>query len=176
MSSCAEFKTALLAEIPHLRFFALSLTRMPDRADDLVQDTLIKAWAAADRFVLGTSMRAWLFTILRNTFYSGYRKRRREVQDTDGVEAGKLVSLPTQGASMDLEDLKFALDKLTPDQREAIMLVGASGFSYEEAAEICGCAIGTVKSRVHRARQNLIAIMGIEPMDELTRVAPLVDA
>lgn len=167
MTPTAEFKSALLGEVQQLRFFALSLTNAPDRADDLVQETLIKAWAAADRFQAGTSIRAWLFTIMRNTFFSDYRKARREVQDTDGEQAAKLTSFPEQGGHMDLEDLKAALMQLPEEQREAILLVGASGVSYEEAAVICNCAIGTIKSRVNRARQKLMSLMGIDDPDEI---------
>lgn len=167
MTPSAEFKSALLAEVPQLRFFALSLTHAPDRADDLVQETLIKAWAAAERFQSGTSIRAWLFTIMRNTFYSEYRRARREVQDTDGEEAAKLTSHPEQGGRLDLQDLKLALRQLSEEQREAILLVGASGVSYEEAAAICDCAVGTIKSRVNRARQKLMDLMGIAAADEI---------
>ncbi len=166
MTPAPEFKAALLGEITHLRFFALSLTGAPDRADDLVQETLIKAWAAAERFQPGTSIRAWLFTIMRNAFNSDYRKSRREVQDTDGDEASRLLVNPEQSGHLDLEDLKIALRALTPEQREAILLVGASGVSYEEAAAICGCAVGTIKSRVNRARQKLMELMGIDSADE----------
>ncbi|MBB4198925.1 RNA polymerase subunit sigma [Rhodoblastus sphagnicola] len=167
MTPTAEFKTALLAQVAQLRFFALSLTNMPDRADDLVQETLIKAWAASNRFQEGTSIRAWLFTIMRNTFYSDYRKARREVQDTDGEEAAKLMSYPEQGGCLDLQDLKIALAQLSEDHREAILLVGASGVSYEEAAAICDCAVGTIKSRVNRARQKLMELMGIDAPEEI---------
>ncbi|HUO53417.1 MAG TPA: sigma-70 family RNA polymerase sigma factor [Rhodoblastus sp.] len=162
----ADFKSALLGEISQLRFFALSLTNAPDRADDLVQETLIKAWAAAERFEPGTSLRAWLFTIMRNSFYSNYRKLRREVQDSDGESAARLMANPEQSGHLDLEDLKAALATLPADQREAILLVGASGVSYEEAAEICGCAIGTIKSRVNRARQKLMARLSVESLEE----------
>jgi RNA polymerase sigma-70 factor (ECF subfamily) len=166
MSPKPDFKSALLAEISQLRFFALSLTNSRDRADDLVQETLIKAWSAADRFKLGTSLRAWLFTIMRNTFYSDYRKLRREVQDSDGVSAARLIVNPEQNGRLDLQDLKAALATLPADQREAILLVGAAGVSYDEAAEICGCAIGTIKSRVNRARQRLMARLEVESIDE----------
>lgn len=166
MSAKADFKSALVSEIPQLRFFALSLTRVPDRADDLVQETLIKGWAAADRFEPGTSLRAWLFTIMRNTYYSDYRKRHRELQDPRGASAIEPIANPEQGGHLDLEDLKVALATLPPDQREAILLVGAAGVSYEEAAKICGCAIGTIKSRVNRARRKLMARLSVESIDE----------
>jgi RNA polymerase sigma-70 factor, ECF subfamily len=167
MTPNSEFKAALLAEVAQLRFFALSFTGLPDRADDLVQETLIKAWAAADRFEPNSSIRAWLFTIMRNIFYSDFRKLRREVQDTDGFQAARLVSHPEQEGHLDLEDLKVALKALTADQREALLLVAASGVSYDEAAAICGCAVGTIKSRVNRARQKLMELMGIESADEI---------
>lgn len=164
MTPSAEFKSALLGEIPQLRFFALSLTSTPDRADDLVQETLIKAWAAADRFIPGTSLRAWLFTIMRNAFYSEYRKARREVLDP-GTEV-RVAANPEQNGHLDLADLNAALATLPADQREALLLVGASGVSYEEAAEICGCAIGTIKSRVNRARRKLMARLSVESVAE----------
>lgn len=151
----------LLAAIPPLRAFAVSLTADTDRADDLVQETLVKAWSNLDSFTPGTNMRAWLFTILRNTFYSNHRKQRREVQDVDGEHAARLATHPSQNGHMDLADFRESLSQLPPDQREALILIGASGFSYEEAAEICGCAVGTVKSRVNRARNKLAEMMSI---------------
>lgn len=161
-----KLKDALIAEIPSLRAFAISLCGDADRADDLVQETLVKAWAAFHSFTEGTSLRGWLFTILRNAFFSQYRKRKREVQDVDGIAASKLVTQPEQPWHMDLDDFKTALEKLPPDQREALVLIGASGFSYEEAAEICGCAVGTIKSRVNRARNRLLELLSINSADE----------
>lgn len=162
----ANFKAALLAEIPTLRAFALSLTGSGDRADDLVQDSLVKAWGASASFTEGTSLRAWLFTIARNTFYSNHRKSRREVQDVDGAAASRLVSNPAQIGHLDLADFRTALASVPDDQREALILVGASGFSYEEAAEICGCAVGTIKSRVNRARQKLMDILSLSSSED----------
>lgn len=167
MTEITALKTALLAELPSLRAFAVSLTGSPDRADDLVQETVMKAWAAHASFTEGTSLRAWLFTIMRNTYFSQYRKARREVQDSDGEAAARLVSTPAQHGHLDLADFRAALDELVPDQREALILVGASGFSYEEAAEICGCAVGTIKSRVNRARQRLMQLMSIDGLDDI---------
>lgn len=167
MTEISALKTALLAELPSLRAFGISLTGSPDRADDLVQETVLKAWAAHASFTEGTSLRAWLFTIMRNTYFSQYRKARREVQDSDGEAAARLISTPAQQGHLDLADFRSALDQLVPDQREALILIGASGFSYEEAAEICGCAVGTIKSRVNRARQRLMQLMSIEGIDEL---------
>lgn len=156
-----SFKKAMLAALPSLRAFAMSLTGRPDRADDLVQETVMRAWAKQESFQPGTNMNAWLFTILRNLFYSQMRKRGREVQDTDGAFTATLGVAPPQDGVMDLADLKNALNRLPPDQREAILLIGASGFSYEEAAEICGCAVGTIKSRVNRARNRLQEILDV---------------
>ena len=167
MTAITALKTSLMAELPSLRAFAISLTGSHDRADDLVQETVMKAWAAHASFTEGTSLRAWLFTIMRNTFFSQYRKSRREVQDVDGEAAGRLVSIPTQHGHLDLADFRTALEQLVPDQREALILIGASGFSYEEAAEICGCAVGTVKSRVNRARQRLMQLLSIDTLDDI---------
>jgi RNA polymerase sigma-70 factor (ECF subfamily) len=158
------FSRNLLATIPSLRAFARSLGASPDRADDLVQETLIKAWANQGSFVLGTNLKTWLFTILRNTAYSHYRKHWREVEDTDGSYAASLVTQPDQIAHLDMADFKSALDTVPAEQREALILVGASGFSYEEAAQICGCAVGTIKSRVNRARRRLAETLGIRDL------------
>lgn len=156
-----SFKREMLATLPSLRAFAVSLTGRHDKADDLVQDTIMKAWAKQSSFELGTNIKAWLFTILRNEFYSQMRKRGREVQDTDGAFTERLSVHPSQYGLLDLRDFKKALDSLPADQREAIILIGASGFSYEEAAEICDCAIGTMKSRVSRARTRLQEILQV---------------
>jgi RNA polymerase sigma-70 factor (ECF subfamily) len=156
-----SFKRELLATLPSLRAFAVSLSGKHDKADDLVQDTVMKAWAKQSSFEMGTNIKAWLFTILRNEFYSQMRKRGREVQDTDGVFTERLAVHPSQYGVMDLADFKKALDGLPEDQREAIVLIGASGFSYEEAAEICNCAVGTMKSRVSRARTRLQEVLKI---------------
>ncbi|MEA3534039.1 MULTISPECIES: RNA polymerase sigma factor [unclassified Rhizobium] len=161
-----SFKREMLAALPSLRAFAMSLIGRHDRADDLVQDTIMKAWAKQDHFEMGTNMKAWLFTILRNELYSQMRKRGREVQDSDGFFTESLAQHPSQYGSLDLQDFKRALNMLPPDQREAIILVGASGFSYEEAAEICGCALGTIKSRVNRARQRLSDILQVTGENE----------
>lgn len=160
-SKTDPFKRELLGCLPGLRGFAISLIGRHDRADDLVQDTIVKAWANKTKFEPGTNMKAWLFTILRNEFYSQMRKKGREVQDTDGVFTDSLSTHAAQQGSMDLHDFKKALAQLPDDQREAIVLVGASGLSYEEAAEICECAIGTIKSRVNRAREKLKEILGV---------------
>jgi RNA polymerase sigma-70 factor (ECF subfamily) len=149
-----------------LRAFAISLCGNVDRADDLVQETLLRAWANIHSFEPGTNMSAWLFTILRNLFRSEYRKRRREVPDGDGTYADTMKTQPEQSSRVEFEEFRVALNKLPTDQREALVLVGASGFSYEEAAEICGCAVGTIKSRVNRARTRLAELMAIESADD----------
>jgi RNA polymerase sigma-70 factor, ECF subfamily len=156
----------ILAAVPNLRAFAISLSGNADRADDLVQETLLRAIANIDSFQPGSNLPAWLFTILRNLFHSEYRKRRREVEDADGKYAATLAVQPHQGAHLDFEDLRNALARLPHDQREALLLVGASGFSYEQAAEICGCAVGTIKSRVNRARTRLAELMHLRDFEE----------
>ena len=149
----------ILAAVPRLRAFAISLSGSVDRADDLVQETLLRAWAHFDSFQTGTNLNAWLFTILRNLFLSDYRKRKREVEDGDGIYSQGLSSMPEQTGNIELAEVRTALAKLPPDQREALILVGADGLSYEEAAQICGCAVGTIKSRVNRARTRLAKML-----------------
>jgi RNA polymerase sigma-70 factor (ECF subfamily) len=156
----------ILAVIPNLRAFAISLCGNLDRADDLVQETILKAWNKLGSFVEGTNLRAWLFTILRNSYFSEYRKRRREVADSDGALAAKLATAPAQNSHMDMLDFRAALDRLKIDQREALILIAGSGLSYEEAASICGCAVGTMKSRVHRARKRVAEILLISSSSE----------
>jgi RNA polymerase sigma-70 factor (ECF subfamily) len=167
MTPEASLRDDLLAAIPSLRAFAISLTNDPVRADDLVQDTILRAWANSNRFQAGTNLHAWLFTILRNLFLSDYRKRKREVEDIDRAYAAKLKAYPEQQDHVDFEDFRAALAKLRLDQREALLLVAAQGMSYEEAAEVCGVAVGTVKSRVNRARIKLAALLRIDGDSEL---------
>lgn len=158
-------KTEMIAAIPRLRAFALSLSGHADRADDLVQQTLVNAWANLSSFQPGSNMPAWLYTILRNEFYSEFRKRRNEVPDSDGLFAARLASYPKQEGHLEFQDFRKALFQLAPDHREALILIGASGFSYEEAAQICGCAVGTMKSRVHRARSRLAELLTMRSDD-----------
>ncbi|MCJ2081008.1 sigma-70 family RNA polymerase sigma factor [Methylobacterium sp. J-090] len=162
-----EMRDLLLGAIPALRAFAFSLTYNLDRSDDLVQDTLVRAWTKADSFQRGTNLTAWLFTILRNLFYSEQRKRKREVEDADGVHAGRLTSLPEQEIRVEMREFQEALDGLPLSQREALVLVGAQSFTYEEAAAICGVAVGTMKSRVSRARGRLIETLGMTGTDDI---------
>src|SRR5258706_5411032 len=153
------FKQQLTIVIPHLRAFGRSLSGSRDLADDLVQETLLKAWAARKRFQAGTNMRAWTFIILRNLFLSQMRRSRFK-GEWDDVTASKLLAAPaSQDRHVELGDLQRALMHLPQAQREALILVGAGGFAYEEAAEICDCAVGTIKSRVARGRVALETIM-----------------
>ncbi len=156
------WRNDVVALIPALRAFAWSLSRNGSDADDLVQDTLIKAWSNREKFELGTNLRAWLFTILRNTYYTQAVRRRREVADADGKYAATLSSSPTQEWSVAMKSLQAALQQLPDEHREALILVGAAGLTYEEAAEICGCALGTIKSRVNRARAKLLKLMDVD--------------
>lgn len=157
--AATSWRDEVVAQIPSLRAFAWSLSHNSADADDLVQDTLTKAWTHRDKFELGTNLRAWLFTILRNTYYTGLTRRRREVRDEDGKHAAALTSPATQDWSVAMRALQAAMQRLPDEHREALILVGAAGLTYEEAAEICGCALGTIKSRVNRARTRLLKLM-----------------
>jgi len=167
MTSEQNWRDDIVAMIPALRAFAWSLSRNGSDADDLVQETLIKAWSNRDKFEAGTNLRAWLFTILRNTYYTSVIRRRREVRDETGEYAGALKAAPSQDWSMAMHALQDALAQLPDEHREALILVGAAGLSYEEAAEICGCALGTIKSRVNRARTRLLRMMDAESSAQL---------
>ena len=149
------FRDELLGISPHLRAFARGLCGRPDYADDLVQEAIIKAWSARDRFIPGTNMRAWTFAILRNHYISELRRSRRQVEYDEEAAERLLVTKGDQEDRIHLSDLDAALQTLSPERREALILVGAGGFTYEEAANICECAIGTMKSRVARARAEL---------------------
>jgi RNA polymerase sigma-70 factor (ECF subfamily) len=162
----ATFRDQLIREIPGLRAFAASLCGSMQPVDDLVQDTLLKAWSHSSSFELGSNLRAWLFTILRNTYFSSYRRQGRELQDIDGLIEERLSVPGSQEAAIDLADFRNALAKLPEEQREVLIMVGASGLSYEETAAICGVAVGTIKSRVNRARAKLADLLGISgPQD-----------
>jgi RNA polymerase sigma-70 factor, ECF subfamily len=167
MTAPDDVRGAMLAAVPNLRAFAVSLCGDVDRANDLVQETLLRAWSHLESFEPGTNMSAWLFTILRNHFRTEYRKRRREVEDVDGGYAERLTTPEAQTGHIEFGELRQALLQLPPDQREALILIGASGFSYEEAAQICDCAVGTIKSRVNRARSKLAEMLTIERIEEL---------
>lgn len=155
----ADFKRELTDVVPHLRAFARGLCGRPDMADDLVQETLLKAWAAQERFEPGTSMRAWTFVILRNAYLTDMRRNRFRGDYDEGVAERILTAPAGQEEPIHLSDMHRALLTLPPERREALLLVGAGGFSYEEAAQICGCAVGTIKSRVGRARAALNSML-----------------
>ena len=169
-STTDSWRDEVLALIPALRAFGWSLSRNASDADDLVQETLIKAWTHRERFEPGTNLRAWLFTILRNTHYTTLARRRREVRDQDGKFAAALSSASTQQWTVEVRALWDVLMTLPDDYREALLLVAAAGVGYEEAAEICGCAVGTIKSRVHRARARLVEILDGDPTFETDAV------
>jgi RNA polymerase sigma-70 factor, ECF subfamily len=166
MALSPSVQDVMLAAVPSLRAFAMSLSGNAERADDLVQGTLVRAIASIKSFQPGTNMSAWLFTILRNLFRSEYRKRRREVEDADGSYAASLKSPSEQFGRLEFKELGEALAKLPHVQREALILVGASGFSYDEAAAICGVAIGTIKSRANRARRLLAELLDFDSADK----------
>jgi RNA polymerase sigma-70 factor, ECF subfamily len=155
-------RDGVLVHVPALRAFALSLTRnMPD-ADDLVQDTIVKAWANFDKFTPGTDLRAWMFTILRNVFFSRKRKTRREVEDPDDIHANSLFERPAHDCRIAFGEFLRAFDRLTPEHREVLVLVGANGYTCEEASQVMGVAVGTVKSRTNRARVRLCELLGVK--------------
>ena len=155
----AAFKAELVALIPHLRAFARTLAGDPTSADDLAQDAMMKAWDARASYQMGTNMKAWTFMILRNQFYSEKRRSWRQTQLDQEAAERTLVAVDDPEAPVALDELRLGLSMLPAEQREALILVGAGGFAYEEAADICGCAVGTVKSRVSRARRALQAIL-----------------
>jgi RNA polymerase sigma-70 factor (ECF subfamily) len=159
----ARFQRELTALVPNLRAFAKSICGNPDHADDLVQETLVKAWRHRNSYALGSNLKAWLFTILRNAFLSQRRKLKNEVRDQDGEIAAQVAVKPEQGGHMDLLDFRAAFRQLLAEQREALLLVGAEGFSYEDTAKMCGCAVGTIKSRVNRARSKLSELLDLNP-------------
>ncbi len=158
-------KEEIVEHIGAMRAFAMSLSRNHATADDVVQEALVKAWSNLDSFEAGTNMRAWLFTIVRNTYFSLHRKRSREVEDVDGVMAESLSQKPEHDGRLVFRDFASAFNELSDEQREVLILVGAQGFAYEEAAEMCGVAVGTIKSRVNRARVRLAELMEIEEGD-----------
>jgi len=157
-----SFLDEMMTSIPSLRAFAISLVRDADRAEDLVQETMLRAISKREQFEPGTNLQAWLFVILRNQVFSDRRRSMHEVEDVDGSYAATLTVIPDQEDSIVVQELGAALRKLKKGQREAILLVGADGLSYEEAAQALGCAVGTIKSRVNRARSCLAELMGLE--------------
>lgn len=157
-----DFQQQLAAVLPNLRAFARSLCDNAHQADDHVQETLVKAWKHQASFQAGTNLKAWLFTILRNGFVSEKRKLRHEIEDVDGLLAAKLSVSGEQQSHMEMVDFSRAFEQLPADQREALLLIGAEGFSYDDAAIMCGCAVGTIKSRVNRARAKLTELLSMD--------------
>jgi RNA polymerase sigma-70 factor, ECF subfamily len=155
------FLDELMGSLKSLRAYAISLTHNMHQAEDLVQETVLRAISKQERFEAGTNLAAWLMTILRNLFYSGRRRTQREVEDADGIHAATMISIPDQEDAIIVQDLHAALAKLPRGQRDAIMLVGAEGMAYEEAAAALGVNVGTLKSRVNRARNRLAELMGL---------------
>lgn len=158
----ADPREEIVQHLPSLRAYARSLTGETALADDLVQETVLKAWTKFGQYREGTNLRAWLFTILRNAHLSLRRKRMREVPDPDGALVGQLSSKPDHDGRMALSELQAALQKLPVEQREALILVGALGFTIEEASETCGCAPGTIKSRANRGRKALAKLLHLD--------------
>lgn len=157
----------MLALEPQLRAYAMSLSRSADRSDDLVQETLLRAISKIDSFRPGTNLGAWLTTILRNCYLSDLRRRRHEVEDADGCYSEALRSAPEQEGHLEYREFCSALRAIPFDQREALMLVGAAGLSYEDTATLCRTTTGTIKSRINRARSRLAALLSIESLDEI---------
>lgn len=157
-----SFRTDLIAAVPQLRRYALAQCRHAAEADDLVQTTLMRAWENRSRFEPGTRLIAWLFTILRNAFLNQRKRLRREVEDVDGAFAATLSLEPEQERRVELIQLQAALNTLTADHRETLLLVMVDGLLYEEAARVLGCRTGTVKSRVSRARERLALALGAD--------------
>lgn len=162
MTDRKQVEEAFVAQLPALRAYALSLTHNRAEADDLVHDTVVRAWGHLDDFKPGSNMRAWLFTILRNAFYSEKRRQRHEVQDQRNYFAHNLVEKPAHDGRLQLSDFRAAFATLPVEQREALMLVGAAGFSYSETADMCGVAIGTIKSRLARGRARLAELLKLD--------------
>jgi len=150
-----DFRRDLVAILPNLRGYAISLAKSEDRADDLVQETMLKAWAKQAGFTPGTNLKAWLITILRNEFYNEIRARRHGVQDPDGLLTAGLAVQPSQENALELREIGMMLSSLPKKHRDAVLLVGLAGHSYKDAARSCNCAGGTMKSRVSRARARL---------------------
>ena len=155
-----DFKRALADVAPHLRAFARGLCGCRDRADDLAQEAMLRAWAARDRYAAGTNFKAWTFTILRNSFFSSLRRRKFE-QGPVSTDSDVQISRAPQPAHMELLEVQHALSRISPERRQALLLVGAAGMSYDEAADVCACPVGTIKSRVNRARSDLLKILEI---------------
>ncbi|WP_300541847.1 sigma-70 family RNA polymerase sigma factor [Maricaulis sp.] len=159
----SEFKRLLHDAIPHMRAFARGLTGDATAADDLAQDALLRAWHRRHQFRANTNFKAWVLTIVRNQFYSDKRRSWRQVQLDEETARETLPATVDQDGVLALDEVRRALAELSPEHREALMLVGAGGYAYQEAADICGCAVGTMKSRVNRARARLMEVLDAGP-------------
>ncbi len=176
MDASPEFHTALLNSMPHLRAFARSLTRNRDRADDLVHDATVRALAAAHQFTTGSNFKAWIFTILRNCHYNEIRKHHWRNVPFDEAPEERQSTAATQESALEFCDFRRAFSQLGDSHREVLTLVGASGLSYEEVANVCDCAVGTVKSRVSRAREELTRLLSDNTLIRRTEFAPIAQA
>jgi RNA polymerase sigma-70 factor (ECF subfamily) len=154
-----DFRGSLVTHLPHLRAVARALTAHRDRADDLVNDTILKALSAEAQFQPGTNLKAWLMTILRNHYINGLRRSRIEVETVDEIPESALPTSPNQEHVVEINEVAAALQKMSIEHREILVLVSAAGLSYEEAADVCGCAVGTIKSRLNRARSELKRVL-----------------
>ena len=170
------FRNQLVAIIPALRSFARGLCGSRAMADDMAQEAMVRAWAARASYIQGTNFRAWMFIILRNQFYSTIRKDARMSTWDPEVAERLLVEPPAQHDGIHVSDVAKALQKLPPEQREVLLIVGANGASYEEAAEIIGCAVGTIKSRLARGRKALALLIDGPGDDEMFDTTPAVSA
>lgn len=168
----SEFDRLLEDEIPRLRRYARALTRDALRADDLVQDTLVRALTKQHLWQPGTNLRAWLFTLMHNQFVNDSRRSNREraTIDVDDV-AASLIAVTDPTASRQLHELERALGELPIEQREVILLVGLEGMRYDDAAEVLAVPIGTVRSRLSRARESLRRLLDMEPETPLAGIA-----
>jgi RNA polymerase sigma-70 factor (ECF subfamily) len=155
----SDFERELIAHIPHLRAFARFLTQNADQANDLVQDTIVRALRAQHQFQPGTNFKAWTFTILRNLHVNNMRRRHVKLESIEDGALDVYAMPPEQEKKIEFQELRMALAKLSREHREVLLLVGASGFQYEEAAKICKCAVGTIKSRLSRARNELYQLL-----------------
>jgi RNA polymerase sigma-70 factor (ECF subfamily) len=153
-------KDDIVALLPDLRAFARFMCREREAADDLVQNTVVAALDKQSQFTPGTNLKAWMFTIMRNRFYSDLRTQRRRPSGVDTNSAAPLAAVDNPEAAIAMKELSSALWQLSAQAREALVLVGAGGFSYEEASRLCGCTVGTLKVRVSRARKQLAKLLG----------------
>jgi len=175
-SSADSFESELLAAVPFMRAFGRTLTGDVEQAEDLAQETLLQAWRCRDQFRPGTNLRAWLSTILRNRFYSSQRRRKWRAEYDQEIIERTLIAPDDPSANVELEDVRRALSMLPDFQREALILVGAGGLAYEEVAQIMGCPVGTVKSRVRRARDELQSLLFDARLDRPKRCSSALGA